>query len=271
MTTEESSTTHGRLLPFERCDAAANMAIDEAIAEAVATQCVAPTLRFYGWSRPTLSLGYFQAIADASPWANLPVDIVRRSTGGGAILHDLELTYSLSLPLTDAGPGAREGVYQTVHQCVIDTLRSIGVTAVPYRDTAPAAEAKTQDATRAIASGLRSKRDEPFLCFQRRTDEDLICSGYKILGSAQRRVRGGVLQHGSLLLQVSKFAAELPGVAELTAVFFEPAAIANSIAERIGRAMSIDWQLGELTADEQDASRRIQRQRYAAAEWTERR
>ncbi|WP_236624766.1 biotin/lipoate A/B protein ligase family protein [Rhodopirellula sp. SWK7] len=288
--TQAASPTRGRLLPFALHDAAANMAIDEAIAEAVALKDVAPTLRFYGWSRPTLSLGYFQSLNDATPWSDRTgdvaseadgtlsgivddgrVDIVRRSTGGGAILHHFELTYSLSLPLNDTGPGARECVYQTVHQCVIESLADVGVAAMPYRDTAAAAEKLSRDAVSDSNTGLRSKRDEPFLCFQRRTDEDLICGGYKIAGSAQRRVRGGVLQHGSLLLRVSRHAPSLPGINELSSVAIEPHEIEASIAAKVGTAMGIDWQSGNLTDSELDASERIRQQRYAAAEWTGRR
>lgn len=253
------------------------MAIDEAIVASVATVPVGAvpvgavpvpaTLRFYGWSRPTLSLGYFQSIADASAWSHQPVDLVRRHSGGGAIMHDHELTYSLSLPLTQTGPGARESVYRTVHQCIIESLRERGVIATTHRDRPSATAASVQ----VQPTGLRVNQDEPFLCFQRRTDEDLICGGYKILGSAQRRVRGGVLQHGSLLLQTSRHAEVLPGVNELSAVSIDPSDIAEGIAKRIATAMSIDWQFGVLTDQELAASERIRDERYASDHWTQRR
>lgn len=253
------------------------MAIDEAIVAAVASGSVPPTLRFYAWSRPTLSLGYFQKAEDASSVSGSHVDIVRRSTGGGAILHHHELTYSLSLPLADAGPGAREGVYRSIHRCVIDTLKTWGVAAATYRDTMVRHRVKTQAMPGppiVQPDGLRPAgrtSDESFLCFQRRTDEDLICAGYKILGSAQRRVRGGILQHGSLLLRASSHADVLPGIFELTAADLDVRDFANALAERMGASMAIGWNCGELSSDELAASHTICADRYAASEWTRRR
>ena len=94
-----------------------------------------PTLRFYQWNPPTISLGYFQRYADYEaldrPQDRLPV--VRRLTGGGAILHDLELTYSLSLPvdhpLVVAGPNQ---LYEIMHDAIIERARELGIS--PFRD-----------------------------------------------------------------------------------------------------------------------------------------
>jgi lipoate-protein ligase A len=242
------------------------MSIDEAIVAAVAAGQVSATLRFYGWSRPTLSLGYFQSVADASAWFDLPIDLVRRHSGGGAIMHDHELTYSLSLPLSETEPGARESVYRTVHQCIIDALHELNVIATSYRHFKPTVAALQNKPT-----GLRANKDEPFLCFQRRTDEDLICGGYKILGSAQRRVRGGVLQHGSLLLRTSSYADALPGINELSSLNISAHDVSRLIAKRISVAMSHEWQSGSLNDEEWMASDRIRAERYANALWTNRR
>lgn len=254
------------------------MAIDEAIVAAVASGSEPATLRFYAWSRPTLSLGYFQNAADASNASSGLVDIVRRSTGGGAIMHHHELTYSLSMPLSDTGLGAREGLYRCVHRCVVETLKTWGIAAASYRDTIAFLRVKSptvgSSPSVAVVDGLRPAArtsDESFLCFQRRTDEDLICGGYKILGSAQRRVRGGVLQHGSLLLRASSHADVLPGIFELAAVNLNGRDFANALAERIGEAMAITWEGGELSDAELSASHTIRTDRYAAAEWTRRR
>ncbi|WP_283430630.1 lipoate--protein ligase family protein [Neorhodopirellula lusitana] len=272
----------GRLLTFAPGGAAANMSTDEAISLAVASGDSLPTLRFYGWQRPTLSLGYFQHIADAERYLSgidggNGVEVVRRSTGGGAILHHCELTYSLSLPLADAGPGPREVVYQSVHRSVQEVLADVGVPSRPYREWAGSSSVMVSPAVvtqSAVASaGLKShsKPDEPFLCFRRRTDEDLICSGYKVLGSAQRRVRGGVLQHGSLLLGVSPYAAVLPGINELSAGSLVAESLAGQIAGHVGQSLGYDWRGGELTAAELASSNQIAVERYAAAEWTRRR
>lgn len=266
------------MVPLSDHDGPTNMAIDEAIVAAVASGSVPATLRFYAWSRPTLSLGYFQNAADAGNEFGGAVDIVRRSTGGGAIMHHHELTYSLSLPLADAGPGAREGVYRSVHRCVIETLEARGITSASFRDTVAPLRVKAPAVcllpTINDADGLRPAGrtpDESFLCFQRRTDEDLICGGYKILGSAQRRVRGGVLQHGSLLLRTSSHADVLPGIFELADVDLDVRDLTTALAERIGEAMSITWHCGELSDAELATSHTIRADRYAAAEWTRRR
>lgn len=262
----------GRLLPYDQCDAVTNMATDEAISRAVAEKQSPPTLRFYGWNIATLSLGYFQkhgeslAYAKANCFATGQTEIVRRSTGGGAILHDRDLTYSLSLPLDDNGPGSRDAVYQTVHASIQASLAEIGVMCLPYREFDDPVSV-----TAPTTQGLIKTSDEPFLCFQRRTAEDLVCSGYKILGSAQRRVRGGLLQHGSLLLGVSRWASVLPGIGELTDVVMDPVSLSQAIAGRVGEAMGIQFHAGQLSDPERALASEIATDRYAAEEWTRRR
>lgn len=188
----------GRLILDEPARGSWNMAVDAAILESIQPDDP-PTLRFYRWSKPTLSLGYFQASDDRSRHASSQgIDWLRRSTGGGAIVHDRELTYSLVLPQAEGSHGADHSIYDTVHQAVINALQTIGI--------------------KATRSGSMSKAFdpiEPFLCFQRRTDQDLIVSGYKVLGSAQRRGAKGILQHGSLLICASQAAPELPGLLNL--------------------------------------------------------
>ncbi|TWT93102.1 lipoate--protein ligase family protein [Neorhodopirellula pilleata] len=270
----------GRLLAFESFDAASNMSIDEAISLSVAAGEQGPTLRFYGWRKPTLSLGYFQRFAEAEAYlkslpsfetANDSVDLVRRGTGGGAILHHREWTYSLSLPLADNDPGARETVYQSVHQSIRDSLSQSGVVARPFREFDQVNDASNDRVSSDRPVGLRKKSDERFLCFQRRTSEDLICHGYKILGSAQRRLRGGILQHGSLLLSVSPWADVLPGIRELTNVDLGIETFAADVTDCLERELGIKFEAGVLSDAENESAETIVRQRYAAAEWTRRR
>ena len=163
-----------------------NMARDEALLHAVERGEAGPTLRLYRWDPPTISLGYFQCYADyealPEPAGSLPV--VRRLTGGGAILHDLELTYSLTLPLDH--PALREGpnrLYELAHDAVIAVLGEL---------TLPAhREGSTDDS---------GPRRGPFFCFARRHRLDVLVGTDKIAGSAQRRTRKAVLQHGSIIL-----------------------------------------------------------------------
>ncbi|HEV7278784.1 MAG TPA: lipoate--protein ligase family protein [Pirellulaceae bacterium] len=238
------------------------MSVDEALAHSVATRDVATrgeategvaTLRFYRWSPATLSLGYFQSLSDRDGHAaSLPCPVVRRSTGGGAILHDRELTYSFVAPAKIGDRGAAEALYDLFHDTLITTLAEFGVTA------------HRQEATEA---GLDSR----FLCFERRAKGDLICRGAKIVGSAQRRSHGAILQHGSILLAASSFAPELPGIAELTGRELSPEKLREAWTARL--AERADWSLekGERTVAEADFAGERAAQRYGAAEWTAKR
>ena len=203
-----------------------NMAVDEVLLMDAVENGVA-TLRFYQWSEPTLSLGYFQHYADREQHAaSRDCIVVRRQTGGGAILHDRELTYSFALPGNI--PLARQAadLYATVHNNFIAALAA----------NQPAATATSTLRIRGDQPSpvTDSPSAEPFLCFQRRSPGDVILlqpsqtdtksptiasdpgTGWKVLGSAQRRHRGAILQHGSLLIDASPAAPELPGLQNLS-------------------------------------------------------
>ena len=154
-----------------------NMAVDEMLLERAQDQAAA-CLRFYGWSEPTLSLGYFQTYADRQEHPpSLPCAAVRRLTGGGAILHDAELTYSIVLPGSHPLAARRDELYQAVHGCLIEALGQLGITA------------RLCEAADKID---RRPPGQPFLCFQRRSPGDVLIGRTKVCGSAQRRrQRGG--------------------------------------------------------------------------------
>ncbi len=163
-----------------------NMARDESLLGRVGCGQSPPTLRLYGWDPPTVSLGYFQRYADfealSAPAGTLAV--VRRLTGGGAILHDRELTYSLTLPadhrMLSGGPNR---LYELAHAAIIDALASMGVST----------------GLAGVSDGSGAARG-PFFCFARRHRYDVLAGGDKLAGSAQRRRRDAVLQHGSMIL-----------------------------------------------------------------------
>lgn len=231
-----TDVTPGRLIPFDRGSATWNMAVDQAILESTSEQPSSDssaTLRFYGWSKPTLSLGYFQSHQEVEPRFK-SLAMVRRSTGGGAIVHDQELTYSLSIPTGSDQRLSREDLYVEMHAAIIGTLTDFAVTAKPFR-----------------LSGSEFADDKAFLCFQRRTDEDLIVGGYKVVGSAQRRVRMALLQHGSILLKASQSVPELPGVFELTSIPISVDELCANLAEAVGRWLGIRWERQHLTENEQ--------------------
>jgi lipoate-protein ligase A len=178
-----------RLFVDPPAEGAWNMAVDEALLDQAAGEGLA-SLRFYRWSEPTLSLGYFQAYDERDQHApSRNAAVVRRLSGGGALIHDRELTYSLCLPASH--PLAREAVtlYELVHEALIEIFAERGIAASLHGDpaTAPPGE----------------QPHEPFLCFARRTFADVVVAApsvgaappSKIVGSAQRRLNGN-LAHG---------------------------------------------------------------------------
>ncbi len=236
------------------------MSIDQAILQRCQPDDP-PTLRFYGWQPATLSLGYFQAATDRRRHpASVACPVVRRSSGGGAILHDRELTYSIVLPvdfLARLGPAM--AVYRMVHQAVIECLGDLAIVARRHGDDAVA------------AGEQQTAQQEPFLCFQRRTAEDLTVSGYKILGSAQRKSRHAVLQHGSLLLAASPAAPELPGLLELVSKRVEPGPFSAQLAAKLGNQLRVRWSEGELNNGEANDLASIASEKYASLDWLNKR
>jgi lipoate-protein ligase A len=215
-------------------DGAWNMAVDEALLEQAADEGLT-ALRFYTWQVPTLSLGYFQGYSerDSHP-ASRNAAAVRRLSGGGALMHDRELTYSLALPASHAISRRAQELYPLVHKALIETLAEHGIVA------ALSCEGHCQTATSGTAA------DEPFLCFARRSDADVVVaaptaakSDGKIAGSAQRRRRGSVLQHGALLMDASSCAPELPGLAQLTTSPVDPLAVLESWSSRLAARLDL--------------------------------
>lgn len=166
------------------------MAVDEALM-ARARETGEWTLRVYAWSRPTLSLGRNQTARGGYDLGRLEahgVDVVRRPTGGRAILHHREVTYSVTAPAADAGD-LRES-YARINRLLITALRALGVDAIV---------AGTADAPRASNDGSTG---QPGLlpCFHHPSPGEIMTDGRKLAGSAQWRCDGALLQHGSILV-----------------------------------------------------------------------
>lgn len=190
-----------------------NMAIDRQLLEAAErTGCT--YVRLYRWSEPTLSLGHFQAGIDRNLHpASRDLAMVVRASGGGAIVHDQEWTYSIAMPVGRNKIGASKDLYDVVHGALVDGLRSLGWDASQW--TKPCSVDEPVKKSHELIACGGSKSSEPLLCFQRRSCGDIVCEGYKVVGSAQRRLGASVLQHGSILCEQSRFAPELPGLNEL--------------------------------------------------------
>ncbi len=246
----------GRLIPLHARDGAENMAADQALLESVDASGQ-PVLRLYTWRRATLSLGYFQRLADRNEHAESQwIDCVRRATGGGAIVHHHELTYSISVPSNVSSTGPRLDLYRAIHEALAEALREFGVRVAAFHQ---------------LARAPAPKCSSPFLCFQRRTEEDLILGGYKVVGSAQRKSRAAVLQHGSVLLQSSPHAPQLPGIEELTSRSIPLSELATIFTDRVGEALAISWEPGDWTDQEMRRTAAVVQDKFEHDRWLRRR
>ncbi len=192
--------THGswRLLHTPPADGAWNMAVDEAILLSVATGDAPPTLRFYAWQPACLSLGYFQPRSDIDEAAchRGGIGLVRRPTGGSAILHNDELTYSLVALETDPLlAGDILGSYLSISRVLARGLADLGlpVTLAPVAAAGVDPEPGEQSPDRPTGS-------RPAPCFIRPARHEILSGGKKLVGSAQVRRAGALLQHGAIPL-----------------------------------------------------------------------
>ncbi len=230
-----------------------NMATDEAILQAVQARQSPPTLRFYQWDPPTISLGYFQQYEEVGRQdeAVRQLAVVRRQTGGGAILHDDELTYSLVLPLdmTSEFSGI-ESLYRLVHDAYQAALLQLAIS-VDYRGG---------------QSNGNTQRG-PFFCFARLHSMDLIFEDCKLLGSAQRRLKQAVLQHGSLML--GRRFVQQPAAALKTATngTFDLDELITIVMQIIAAQLQLTPEHGKLAPHESRAMMPLI-EKYGSEEWT---
>jgi lipoate-protein ligase A len=244
-----------RLLPYRVADGPANMALDEALLRAEGESPECAVFRTYGWSEPTLSLGYFQAVAEAEGdprWRD--VALVRRATGGGAILHHHELTYSLVVPKSHPFARRSADLYRAVHTAIASVLQGVG------------AAAKRRD-----PSDLKIQQTRPFLCFTDSDREDIVLRGRKVVGSAQRRGSGAVLQHGSILLSGSPLTPELPGLADLAGASLSALDWSSRLADAVLSALELSARESEVSVAEAERALSLEQRVYRNADWTRRR
>jgi lipoate-protein ligase A len=205
-----------RLLPFLIGGGAYNMAADEALLQS-AGEGIA-SLRFYGWSEATVSLGYFQLerlrrgdlLLAALPY-------VRRPSGGATLVHHHEVTYALALPAAQAGRGGFPWL-RRMHEVIAVALSWMGVNLSVH-----------------VPGG--DQQYSGSLCFHHLSAGDLLLGGSKVVGSAQRRHRGAMLQHGAILLARSPHTPSLPGIVELTGVALRPAEVCAAVQQSFVRQL----------------------------------
>jgi lipoate-protein ligase A len=278
-----------RLLVTEPTDGATNMAVDEVLWRGRRAGTAPPTLRFYAWLPPTVSLGYGQSLAERPGFAGprsagdlggpsraphaevaqdvcraLGVGLVRRPTGGSAIYHDgpeRELTYSVAATNDDLGVGTDLlASYRWIARALARGLRDLG---------APVE----------IVERRREYGPVPAFCFARTGTYELELDGRKIVGSAQRRHGKSFLQHGSIVLGLD--------VARVTAIFPatpDPAASVAALEHALGRRPEwdacvsaivaafeaehgLDLRPGGLTAEEAAQVDTLAREKYATDAW----
>lgn len=274
---DQADRNYWRLIRSAPASGAENMAVDDAMLQAVCDQKSPSTLRLYAWHPPCLSLGYAQPFrdVDTSRLQKLEWDIVRRPTGGRAILHTDELTYALIAP--DHHPSFSGGVlvsYKKISKAFARALEILGMEVNISSD-------------RTLSE---DQRQEP-VCFQSPSAYEITVQGRKIVGSAQLRRRGAVLQHGTLPLygdisricQVLKYDSESARQAAIQRVRTQSATIEDalhikvqweSVAQALTRSFEelLGWRFSEedLSPHEKDLSQSLLESRYASQGWTQR-
>ena len=244
-----------RLIVDGRLAGSMNMALDQALLQSAAESEIG-TLRIYGWQPATVSLGYFQNYdTRESHAASIASPVVRRASGGGAIVHDLEMTYSLALPASDPWASRNRDLFDTIHRTLIEFLEQLGV-----------------EGCRVFAESKPESKSAPFLCFQRRANGDVVIGDDKVIGSAQRRLHNALLQHGSVLVQRSEKAPELPGIVDLCPD--SQCTLERVIAgwpQYLAEQMAWELVAGDLTSEEVSAAKSIESEQFSSDSWTRKR
>ncbi len=261
----------GRLINTEQNNAAMNMAIDEAM---LLTQkaSLQPTLRFYDWLQPAFSFGYFQRISEEVDVAACDahgIEIVRRMTGGGTVIHGWDVTYTIIVP-HDSGlfPKDISAAYCAISDCLINGLQRLGI-----------------DVAHQIEKPIAG--NAPNICLTNPAQYDTLINGKKIAGVSQRRNQTGVMYQGYIALDLPT--SEVLGLASRQ-VGFDRVAVGQSTAINQSRstpvyrkqiedavAMGFEETLGvqlveaELFSQELETAESLAQTKYGSAEWNFRR
>lgn len=247
-------------------DGFTNMAVDEAIFRAVSAGSSPSTLRFYSWLPSAVSVGYFQNSTgeiDLAVCREMGIDVVRRLTGGRAVLHDRELTYSITS--TDSALNFPEnilGTYKIISSCIVNGLNSLGLEA-------------------SLSSSVRkSDRNSPSACFNSSSHYEITIQGKKLVGSAQKRGNGAFLQHGSIMMEFDreKLNKILPEAGELDCVTsirehssIEIADLISALVTGFERGLGVSFSEGGMTNEEKIIIQQCRKDRYSNPDWNFRR
>lgn len=267
-----------RLIHTPAASGAWNMAVDEAILESVGSGTVKPTLRLYSWSPPCLSLGYAQPVEDVDRrrLENYGWELVRRPTGGRAILHTDELTYAVIAPHTE--PRLAGGVlesYQRLSSALMSAMTSLGLSVQALEKTASEDHRATTNP----------------VCFETPSNYEITIAGKKIIGSAQARRREGVLQHGSFPLKgdltritsalsfpddrqreqaANRLLQRAITAEEILGYPLDWSTAAEAFANAFRQTLNLELTLENLTSKEQLGATQLVQEKYHHPEWTDR-
>lgn len=262
------------LLDSGHQDAAINMALDEALLRWHSQGKIPPTLRFYGWSKPTLSVGQFQKVhrsIDFDAVHKYNCQFVRRLTGGSAVLHDNELTYSIVVSEDHpAIPASIKEAYHVLSAGLYEGFKNLGITvdyAIPDKEA------------------LRERTD---VCFEKAAFYEMIVDGKKLSGNAQTRQKGVLLQHGSIpmslnttmLYDLFRFPSEKIKIRKRDAFQNKAATIdqltgkphsfhevKNAFLEGFKKGLNLSLRPFELTEEQWEEVRQLAEKKYVTEEW----
>jgi lipoate-protein ligase A len=262
-----------RLLPFACLRASENMAEDEAVF-LLSRDRPSPTVRFYTWFSPAVSVGYFQQIdrdIDLAACRKRSVDIVRRPTGGKAVFHGQDLTYAVvGLEQRDGFPADILGTYRRISCCLIRGLREMDI------------EAQIADEGRTLPEAPVEAS-----CFSAPSRYELLVRGRKICGSAQVRSHGAFLQHGSLLLafdplrtgafllphpegrdqQIAHLRQSVTSLGDEGVALPDMEALCRIMKTGFEAALGVCLEEEALTPDEEALKQRLLREKYTNDRW----
>lgn len=262
------STETWRLLATGDAPGSFNLALDEALFLLAGEGRSRPTVRFYGWSPPALSVGYFQSWdkeIDEESCRARGIDIVRRITGGRAVLHRDEVTYSVSCGRS--GDFFGEGLwpaYRKIGLALAAGLRRLGVKV---------------DLVRPAPGGRRPSGRHPS-CFSSSVGYEISSQGKKLVGSAQKRCGGAILQHGSILLlgHGEEFGsllnrrhrqphAAMASLGDLIGTFPSRPAVVEALAEGFREVWGVDLAPGDVTEEERRLAGKLEHSKYRSRDW----
>lgn len=265
------------------CSPAYNMALDEALLNWHSEGKIPPTIRFYTWDPPTLSIGYFQKVEkeiNMEKVREYDLGFVRRPTGGRSVLHDKELTYSVIVSEDHPHmPHSVTEAYRVISQGILEGFKAAGLDAY---FAIPRTEEERNE--------LKNPRSS--VCFDAPSWYELVVEGRKVAGSAQTRQKGVILQHGSIILDIDEqmlfdlFRYPSERVRERMQRNFKNKAVAInalretplSIDEAIDifkhgfeKGLNITLSPYTLTKEEEEEVQMIARRRYENDDWNFRR